>query len=75
MNYEVAFCNGKVYATFKSPEMLRKFIGVVEDCIKSEVFNANWESAGDLITFLLDLKEAQKESKHKEAEEDDIIWN
>ena len=75
MNYEVAFCNGKVYATFKSPEMLRKFIGVVEDCIKSEVFNANWEGAGELIAFLLDLKQAQKESNHGEVEENDIVWN
>ena len=75
MNYEVAFCDGRVSATFKSPEILRKFIGVVEDCIKSEVFNANWENAGDLIGFLLDLKEAQKESKKMEVGEDDLVWH
>jgi len=64
--FEVASYKGKVMATFKSQEILRKFIGVVEDLVKSEVFNSHYEEAKELIEFMMELKKAQREFREYE---------
>ena len=68
--YEVAFDNGKVFATFKNPSILRKFMDCVEDEIKSKVFNNNYREAKDLIGFLLDLEDAYKTMEEGDKNEE-----
>lgn len=70
MKYEVAHVDGKVYATFKDSLMVRKFIDVVEDVIKSNVFNNNYSAARDQIDFLLALKTIYREMRDSEENEE-----
>lgn len=70
MKYEVAHVDGKVYATFKDATMVRKFIDVVEDVIKSSIFNNNYSAAREQIDFLLALNAAYREMRDSEKNEE-----
>lgn len=70
MKYEVAHVDGKVYVTFRDAMMVRKFIDVVEDTIKSNIFNNNYSAAREQIDFLLALTAAYREMRDSEKNEE-----
>jgi len=56
MNFEVGFRGEEVQISFDSQEVLKKFIGILEDVAKSELINGHLENTRDTINFLLALK-------------------
>lgn len=46
-----------------SPELIKKFISDTEEMVKHYAFSGNFEKVGIYNKFLLELKEAVKETK------------
>lgn len=66
MNFEVAHHKGKVYLTFKDPQLLAVVMRDVKELIKSAVYNCNFETAKGYIDLLLALRMAKKEMEGEE---------
>lgn len=60
--------------SIKEPELVKKFIDLLEEQIKSEIFHNQFKKAGELIAFHQDLEEGYKSMMEKrEAKDYDTV--